>query len=95
MLVQVKHRQSKVSVKQVRELEGLLRKSGDTGLIVSSGGFTAEAEREVQSSSKHIEIMDLDRLLDMWERHYDKIRDAGKALLPLVRLYFLAPSEEQ
>ena len=34
LMVQVKHRADKVSVKEVRELEGLLRRTGDIGLIV-------------------------------------------------------------
>ncbi len=92
--VQVKHRDQKVTVKDVRELEGLLRKEGDIGLIVSSGGFTSEVEREIRASSKHIETMDLDRLITLWQQHYDSIREPGKALLSLVRLYFLAPAEE-
>jgi len=92
--VQVKHRDQKLTVKEVRELEGLLRKEGDIGLIVSSGGFTAEVEREIRASPKHIEIMDLDRFINLWEHYYDSIRESGKALLPLVKLYFLAPDEE-
>lgn len=92
--VQVKHKVNKLSVKEVRELEGLLRKDGDIGLIVSSGGFTAEAEREIRSSSKHIEAMDLDRLIRLWEQHYDSIPEAERKLLPLVKLSFLAPEEE-
>ncbi len=92
--VQVKHREQKLTVKEVRELEGLLRKEGDIGLIVSSGGFTSDVEREIRASSKHIETMDLDRLIDLWQQHYENIREPGKALLPLVKLYFLSPSEE-
>lgn len=92
--VQVKHRGQKVSVKEVREVEGLLRKEGDIGLIVSSGGFTSEAEREIRSSTKHIETMDLDRLVSLWQQHYEKLSEPGKALLPLVRVHFLAPTEE-
>ena len=92
--VQVKHRDQKVTVKEVRELEGLLRKEGDIGLLVSSGGFTSEVEREIRASMRHIETMDVDRLVLLWEQHYEKIRQAGKALLPLVRLSFLAPAEE-
>jgi restriction system protein len=91
---QVKHREQKLTVKEVRELEGLLRKEGDIGLIVSSGGFTSEVDREIRASSKHIETMDLDRLIDLWQQHYDKVREGGKALLPLVKLHFLAPTEE-
>ncbi|HQB07999.1 MAG TPA: Mrr restriction system protein [Rectinema sp.] len=92
--VQVKHRDQKMSVKEVRELEGLLRKEGDIGLIVSSGGFTSEVEREIRASIKHIETMDLDRLISLWQQHYGNVSEAGKSLLPLVKLYFLAPAEE-
>lgn len=67
--VQVKHREQKLTVKEVRELEGLLRKEGDIGLIVSSGGFTSEVEREIRASSKHIETMDLDRLILLWQQY--------------------------
>ncbi len=92
--VQVKHRQQKQTVKEIRELLGLLRKDGDIGLIVSSGGFTSEVEREIRDSSKHIEAMDMDRLIGLWQQHYDNIRESGRLLLPLVKLFFLAPAEE-
>jgi restriction system protein len=94
LMVQVKHRDSKFTAKEVRELEGLLRRAGDIGLIVSSAGFTAEVEREIRASTKHIETMDLDRLIELWQQHYDKLGEAGKPLLPLVQLFFLAPAEE-
>jgi len=64
------------------------------GLIVSSGGFASQAERGIRSSSRHIETMDADRLIGLWQQHYEKISEAGKALLPLVKLYFLASTEE-
>ena len=67
--VQVRHREQKVSAKDVRELEGLLRRRGDIGLIVSSGGFTSEAVRELRSSGKHIETMDLNRLVSLWQQN--------------------------
>jgi restriction system protein len=92
--VQVKHREQKVTVKEVRELEALLRKEGDIGLIVSSAGFTSEVEREIRASGRHIETMNLDRLIELWQKHYENIREPGKRLLPLVRLHFLAPAEE-
>ena len=91
---QIKHREEKVTVREVRELEALLRKEGDIGLIVSSGGFTSEVEREIRASSKHIETMDLDRLIKLWQQYYDQIPEAGKLLMPMVKLFFLAPPEE-
>lgn len=75
-------------------MEGSLRTEGDIGLIVSSGGYTSEAKREIQSSSKHIETMDLERVITLWQEHYEKLSQAGKALLPLVKVLFLAPAEE-
>ena len=92
--VQVKHRDQKVAAKDVREMEGLLRKEGDIGLIVSSGNFTADAEREIRSSSRHIETMDLERVITLWQEHYEKLRQSRKTLLPLVKVFFLAPAEE-
>ncbi|MCG3128370.1 MAG: hypothetical protein CHACPFDD_03258 [Phycisphaerae bacterium] len=92
--VQVKHREQKASVTEVRELEGLLRKDGDSGLFVSSAGFTKEAEQEIRSSHRHIEAIDLDRLIDLWTKHYEKVRPKGKELLPLVTVHFLAPINE-
>jgi hypothetical protein len=41
-----------------------------------------------------IETMDLDRLINLWQQYYEQVRATGKTLLPLVRLYFLAPPEE-
>ena len=75
-------------------MDSLLRKEGDVGLFVSSSGFTTDAEREVRGASRHIDTMDLDRLISLWEENYEKIHEGGKALLPLVKLHFLAPTEE-
>ena len=93
--VQVKHRPTtKMNVKDVREMLGLLRQEGDVGLLVSSGGFTSEVDKEIRGSSRHIDTMDMDRLILLWEKNYEKVSEVGKALLPLVKLYFLAPTEE-
>lgn len=92
--VQVKHRTQKATVKELRELQGLLNKDGDVGLLVSSEGFTSEALREARSASKHIETMDLNRLITLWQENYDKLRESGKKRLPLVKVFFLAPTEE-
>jgi len=92
--VQVKHREQKATVKEIRELEGLLRRDSDTGLLVSSGGFTADAAREARASHRHIELMDLDRFISLWQDHYKKLRDEGRAMLPLANISFLAPEEE-
>lgn len=92
--VQVKHRQSRAAAKDVRELQGLLHSKDDIGLLVSSGGFTSDAEREARASHKHVELMDLARLISLWKEHYASLREKGRDLLPLVQVHFLAPDEE-
>lgn len=95
MKIQVKHRRTtKVTVQEVRQLQGIMGMDGDMGLFVSSGGFTAEAAREMRAGTKHIEFIDLDELIQLWCKYYDKVSEPGKALLPLVKLYFLTPEQE-
>jgi restriction system protein len=91
--VQVKHRDQKVTVKEVRELISLLTKDGDAGLIVSSGGFTSEAEADIRRSSRHVEKIDLSDFILMWDDHYDKMEEQDRRLMPLRRIAFLAPTE--
>jgi restriction system protein len=91
--VQVKHRSQKANVQEVRQLSGLLIKDGDTGLFVSSSGFTEDAVEAIRNAPRHIEKLDLDTLIDFWEEHYDKMDEDGQALLPLRRIAFLAPNE--
>lgn len=92
--VQVKHRSQKVTVKEVRELVSLLNKEGEMGLIVSSGGFTSDAEAEIRRSARHIEKMDLNSLIELWETYYDKMSEEDRAYMPLRRVAFLAPPKE-
>ena len=49
--------------------------------------------REIRSSTKHVETMDLDRLIALWQEHYEKLRESGKQMLPLVGVHFL-PAED-
>jgi restriction system protein len=92
--VQVKHRRdSKVSVKEIRELHGLLN-NDEVGLMVSSGGFASAAAREARAASKHVDMIDLERLVLLWQQHYERITEDGRAMLPLAPIYFLAPIEE-
>ena len=92
IIVQVKHRQQKASVQEIRELAGLLGRDGDNGLFVSTGGFTSDAEHEISRSARHMEKMDLEAFIQFWKRHYESLNEADKALLPLRNIMFLAPT---
>ena len=93
IIVQVKQQpDTKVSVQKLRELAGLLRREGDIGLFLSTGGFTNDAVSEAKSSSRHIEIMDMKRFIELWKAHYSEMSEEDKSLLPLREIMFLAPN---
>lgn len=92
--VQVKHRPNiKVSRQEIAALLGDLQGEGYVGIIVSTGGFSNDAFNEIRKASKHIEKIDLEHFIDLWEEHYDKLSDEDKTLLPLRKISFLAPEE--
>lgn len=90
--IQIKHRDSSASVQEVRQLMGLLQKDGDVGMFISSGGFTPDAKTTARTSHVHVELVDLDRFIALWQEFYQKLRDEDKALLPLVPIFFYAPT---
>lgn len=88
--VQVKHRpESSISVGDIRALLGLLSKSGDVGLFVTSGTFSTEAERFARDSHQHIDLIDIQRFITLWQEFYPKMKDDVKEMLPLQPIYFL------
>ena len=90
--VQIKHREASASVQEIRQLMGLLQKDGDVGMFVSSGGFTPDAKTTARTSHVHVELVDLDRFNALWQEFYPKLADEDKALLPLMPIYFYAPT---
>ncbi len=91
--VQVKRQAtSKIDAHGLRAFIGTLG-AEDVGIYVSSGGFTSEAERESRSEVRHVTLIDLDRLVELWVQYSAKLGDADRQLLPLNPIYFLTPSE--
>ncbi|MBI4182694.1 MAG: restriction endonuclease [Proteobacteria bacterium] len=89
--VQVKHRQNKATREEVAALRGVIRQDREVGLFISTAGFTSEAVREARQGTVHIELIDLDRFLDLWMAHYENLSEEDKGLLRLRRVYFLSP----
>jgi restriction system protein len=87
--VQIKHREQSASVDEIRQLRGLLQKDGDVGIFVSTGGFTSDCKHEVRSSHTHLELIDFDRFINLWQEFYEKLPDEDKKRLPLTPIYFL------
>lgn len=74
---------------EIRSFIGGLR-DGDRGLYVSTGGFTKEANYEADRSSIPITLLDLDDLAELLVTHYDRFDSEGRALIPLVQVYWPA-----
>jgi restriction system protein len=90
--VQIKHREISASVQEVRQLMGLLQKDGDVGIFVSSSGFTPDAKTTARGSHVHVELIDLNRFITLWQEFYAKLTDEDKNFLPLRPIFFYAPS---
>ena len=92
--VQVKHKvHETAAVDTVRQLMGLLQKDGDVGIFVSTGGFTSDARSTARTAHVHIELIDFERFISLWQEFYPKLADEDKTLLPLRPVYLLAPEE--
>jgi restriction system protein len=91
MKVQVKHRKDQnTGAPEIQQLRGTLT-SEDVGIFVSSGGFSAQAKEQARSSPMHIELIDLDRFIELWQEFYPKMSEQDRALFPLVPVFTLAP----
>ncbi|HTB51025.1 MAG TPA: restriction endonuclease [Solirubrobacteraceae bacterium] len=92
--VQVKREQSKTDVKGLRAFMSVLS-AADTGVFVTLGGFTIDAEIEARTSeSRRVTLIDRNRLLDLWIEYRQHIPDARRALLPLRPVHYLAREDE-
>ena len=86
--VQVKHRAAVTGTPDLQNLIGALAE-GDIALFVSSSGFAAGCRSFARNNSKHLELIDLPRFIELWREHYGKLSEEDKSLLPLQAIYFL------
>lgn len=86
--VQVKHQEAKTPTDVLTQLTGRLT-DGDIGILISSGGFVAGCRVFARGSNRHLELIDLPRLIELWLEHYGNLSEEDKALLPLQSIYFL------
>lgn len=86
--VQVKRRGDSIPAPEIRSFRGVLQ-DGDTGIFISTGGFTKESEKEAREGQRHLVLIDAVRFLKLWEAHYEQIPEARRRLLPIKRVSFL------
>lgn len=93
MKVQVKRQQQPVSIDGVRSFLAVLGNE-DVGIFVNTGGFTRDAKEAVRNQmNRHMTLIDIERLFDLWVEHYGRLDEAARRRMPLKPIYFLAPSE--
>ncbi len=94
IIVQVKHRpESKISSDDIQKLAGTMKRSSDVGIFVTSGEFSSYSINEARTMDKHIELIDFERFLTLWQQYYNKMSDDEKNKLPLHPIYFLGSNE--
>ena len=87
---EVKHRpRESIGSQQVRSFLGALRAS-DCGVFVSTGGFTKDAGYEAERAAVPITLVNLDELATLVVDNYENFDTEGRALLPLIRVYWPA-----
>ena len=90
--VQVKSTQGNIGDPDVSALYGKVGAS-EFGLLVTLGGFTAQA-RAFARSKTNLRLIGGVELVDLILAHYDQFDSPYKALLPLKRIYVPEPLEE-
>jgi len=90
--VEVKHRKSPIGAPDVRAFRVAIRPD-ETGLFVSTGGFTNEALREPEKAGRPLTLIDQDRFIELLCEHYDRLEPEFRAMVPLKALFIPVPRE--
>lgn len=86
--VEVKHRPKEaIGSQQIRSFLGGLRQ-GDRGLYVSTGGYSKDAKYEAERSNIPLTLLSLDDIADLVMTYYETFDSDGRALIPLVKVYW-------
>ena len=87
---QVKHRQgTQIGSQEIRSFLGGLRER-NRGLYVSTGGFTKEAKYEAERATVPCTLIDLEDIASLVMDNYENFDLEGRALIPLVKVYWPA-----
>jgi len=84
--VQVKQVSSSISSPEMRSFLGALR-NGESGLYVSTGGFTKPAREAALSSPQSVRLLDRDAFIELMLQHYEDLESEFKSWIPLRQLW--------
>jgi restriction system protein len=91
--VQVKRTSARADTDTVKSFVAVLD-GEDVGIFVAAGGFTKDADEFARHQAKrHVTLIDLDRLFDLWVEFYPRLSDSARRRLPLTPIYFLTSKE--
>ncbi|NLW47551.1 MAG: Mrr restriction system protein [Firmicutes bacterium] len=92
--VQVKrYSEQKINVDTLRSFIAILG-DDDIGIIVSTSGFTKDAQVEARTQEKRkVTLIDIGRFFDLWVKFYDKLSDSARSKMPLKQIWFLSPDK--
>ena len=89
IVVEVKHRKGSISAPLLRSFIGGLRNT-DSGLYISTGGFTKDALIEADRAILPVKLLDLDQFVHLLVDNYDSADMETRTILPLVQIYWPA-----
>ncbi len=93
MKAQVKRWQSKVDSDGLKSFLATLS-VGDIGIYICLAGFTKDAQDYARNQeTRRVTLIDARRFFDLWVENYARLADQARRRLPVVPVYFLAPSE--
>lgn len=84
--VQVKSRNDTVKQDEVAALFGRLAGENEVGLLVSLGGYAAQA-KSFAKTKQSLRLINGDELVDLIFAHYDEFDSKYKAVIPLRRVF--------
>jgi restriction system protein len=88
IVVEVKHRpREKMGSQEIRSFLGG-RKSHESGLYVSTGGFTREAYYEAERSNIPLTLLDFEELVRAVLSAYASFDESARKLIPLTPIYW-------
>lgn len=95
IVVQVKSQDSKLDVRTLRELAGVMgRFQADHGLLVGWGGFNQPVRAEAAADYFRVRLWDAGDVVAAVKEHYGRLPYAVRAEVPLKQVWTLVPNEQ-
>lgn len=95
LVVQVKSQDSKVDVRTLRELAGVMNRfQADHGLLVGWGGFNAPVRAEAAADYFRVRLWDAADVVAAVKELYDRLPAAVRAEIPLKQVWTLVPEDQ-